>query len=299
MYTIHFRQSLLILAAIVGLTTFGFSSPAEAQCGTDSNCVFVTQHIWAAMDLGGLEGADQKCAQAAQAAGLPGTYKAWLSDHVTSAASRLSHSTAPYKLTDGTVIANDWADLTDGTLSAPIHLSENRTEPNTGRQPWTNTSANGAVLDARGTRVCDDWKGDPPFRAALGNRTKTDTGWTQFTSDQCVASGHLYCFQQGPVSSVNIAGEWTYSNGSGTASIKQVGTSVTYEGTWLPTKQKYELKGQVAGNIMEGSWALVGTTETGTAKFEIAPDAASMKVVEATGGRGWLGLVFIRQHPPK
>jgi len=161
----------VLLAIVLGASSVQAQAGSPAQCGTDSNCVFLTKDTWAAMYLGGLEGADQKCAQAAQAAGLPGTYKAWLSDHAISADSRLSHSSAPYKLTDGTVIAKDWADLTDGTLSAPIHLSEAGTEPNTGRQPWTNTTTNGAVLDARGTRVCDDWKGNPPYRANQGNRT--------------------------------------------------------------------------------------------------------------------------------
>src|SRR5262245_56445509 len=39
--------------------------------------------------LGGLTGADAKCNAAAQAAGLPGTYKAWLSDGYTNALTRL------------------------------------------------------------------------------------------------------------------------------------------------------------------------------------------------------------------
>lgn len=100
---------------------------------------------------------------------------------------------------------------------------------------------------------------------------------------------------QGEAASANIAGEWTYGSGGGKATIQQTGSSVTYQGTWLSSHDRYELHGQITGNVLVGNWTLLGTSEKGTAKLEIAPDAKSMKVVEATGGRGWLGQVFLHQ----
>jgi hypothetical protein len=46
--------------------------------------------------LGGLIGADQQCAALAGAAGLSGTYRAWLSDDTGSPATRFTPSTVPY-----------------------------------------------------------------------------------------------------------------------------------------------------------------------------------------------------------
>jgi cysteine-rich repeat protein len=54
--------------------------------------VFVTQGTSTGI-LGGLAGADMKCAMAAASASLPGKYKAWLSAGNTSAADRLHKST--------------------------------------------------------------------------------------------------------------------------------------------------------------------------------------------------------------
>src|SRR5205823_203503 len=75
--------------------------------------VFVTSTSYDG-NLGGLTGGDAKCQARAVAAGLAGTYKAWLCSGSTSAASRLSHlSTGDYVRLDGAVLANGWAGLTD------------------------------------------------------------------------------------------------------------------------------------------------------------------------------------------
>src|SRR4029077_17175057 len=69
-----------------------------------NSIVFVSSATYGGGNLGGLTGADPKCQSLATAAVLPGTYKAWLSDDTTSAASRLTHSTNPYVLVDGKTI---------------------------------------------------------------------------------------------------------------------------------------------------------------------------------------------------
>ena len=46
-------------------------------------------------DIGGVAAADQTCNDAAEAAGLPGTYKAWLSDSTSSPSTRFVRSDLP------------------------------------------------------------------------------------------------------------------------------------------------------------------------------------------------------------
>ena len=97
-----------------------FAGPATtiaARCPTKTRFVSQDQRNGS---LGGLSGGDNLCNVEAVIAGLPPTYKAWLSDGTTSAAARLTHATVPYKRIDGVTIADDWADLTDGTLDAPL-----------------------------------------------------------------------------------------------------------------------------------------------------------------------------------
>jgi hypothetical protein len=86
--------------------------------------VFVTSVEYTG-NLGGLAGADTSCMAAARDSALAGaSWAAWLSDDVRDAIDRIPFPDAEYQLLDGTVVANDLADLTDGTLDAPIDLDE-------------------------------------------------------------------------------------------------------------------------------------------------------------------------------
>ena len=78
-------------------------------------------------DLGqtmGALGGDAHCQRMANGAGHRGTFMAWMSDSQTSPSARFTQSLVPYKLIDGTVIAFDYFDLTDGSIEAPIDLDE-------------------------------------------------------------------------------------------------------------------------------------------------------------------------------
>jgi len=96
------------------ITTLLLLSPDVVQ-------VFVTSESFDG-NLGGIDGADTKCADAASAAGLGGNWKAWISDNATNASMRIID--AQYQLLDGTVVANNLDDLTDGKINAPIDLDE-------------------------------------------------------------------------------------------------------------------------------------------------------------------------------
>ena len=91
------------------------------DCGPCRVFVSSTTHSG---NLGGLSGADTTCQNLANAAGLPGTYRAWLSDNTQSPSTRFATSTGAYALVNGVTIAASWTDLTDGTLASPITVTE-------------------------------------------------------------------------------------------------------------------------------------------------------------------------------
>jgi len=97
--------------------------------GCPNNCVGPNRLIFATSvmfngDLGGLLGADAECQALAVAAGLPGSYMAWLSTDTESPSTRMTQSTTPYVRPDGVQVAPDWAGLVDGSLDAPIDVTE-------------------------------------------------------------------------------------------------------------------------------------------------------------------------------
>lgn len=163
--------------------------------------VFVTSTTYNG-NLGGLTGADAKCQARANATSLGGTWKAWLSDSRTSASSRLTHATVPYKRVDGFTVASDWKDLTDGSLQESIRVTELKTklgdQGSFFSKAWTNTKANGQIADAYSS--CNNWTSGS---ASTGNGwagtfLNRDTQWTESGSDPCsvINTNHLYCFEQ-------------------------------------------------------------------------------------------------------
>ena len=174
--------------------------------GCSSSCkpyrtVFVTSQVFTG-DLGGLAGADAKCQAAAIAAELPGTYRAWLSSSTESTKDRLVHSSIPYRLLDGTEIAGNWVDLTDGSLDAGINVSENKSPPGKGTHScipsslpivWTSTTDSGAAV--AGEYFCDDWSGTTGDGSA-GAAGFADSTWTSNCLPKCGDEAALYCVEQ-------------------------------------------------------------------------------------------------------
>jgi hypothetical protein len=172
----------------------------KVTCQT-SKTVFVTSTLYNG-DLGGLAGADAKCQARADAAGVAGNYKAWLSDANASPSTRFAQSAAPYKLVDGTVIANNWADLIDGNLVAKISKTELGGAVPVGNTVcggfptvWSNTTASGALRSAGGS--CANWTSLGAQGAAWGNAGLSTSGWSDWCSGgECSSKSPIYCFQQ-------------------------------------------------------------------------------------------------------
>jgi PKD repeat protein len=161
--------------------------------------VFITQILYDG-NLGGLVGADEKCQAAAEEAGLGGTWTAWLSDDAEDAIGRIPDG--QYQLVDGTVIAGDKADLTDGMLNAAINLDEVG-DPKSGFA-WTGTNTSGTNTESN----CQNWTDNSvedfcqPGISGCGDRgvsSATNADWTQISGApaQCNVQFSLYCFGGG------------------------------------------------------------------------------------------------------
>ncbi|MGB1277863.1 MAG: hypothetical protein ACPG77_19105, partial [Nannocystaceae bacterium] len=157
--------------------------PGE-ECDGQDNCnelcirdrfVFATKNTYTgdlkgAAQLTGLQVADSICNSRANAWELntDSFFIAWLSDSETSPAQRFFRSQGRYVLPDGTVVANSWDDLTDGTLVNPINMSEEGGAPgHVG--VWSNTQADGTRAS---DDTCEDWStGSNEVSSRVGDTT--------------------------------------------------------------------------------------------------------------------------------
>ncbi len=170
--------------------------------GCSPKTVFVTSESYTG-NLGGLAGADQKCNDLAAAAGLSGTYKAWLSDSSASPDTRFTRSAEPYTLVDGTVVASDYNDLVNGSLLAPIDVTEVGDSISGFTKVWTFTFSSGqSAVEA--TQACSgppggaDWTADNSiYLSGVGRVQDTAySGWSDYGTQGCGQALPLYCFEQ-------------------------------------------------------------------------------------------------------
>lgn len=168
-------------------------------CGAGGPCLVFATSTKIYGQVGGLQGGDNLCqfrAANALPAPLPGTYKAWLATQAASPATRFVQSTGPYRLVNGTTIANNWADLTDGSLAAPIDITEHGTafSDQFTNWAWTNVATNGT---SSGAKDCAGWNSPQSFDdGGTGATTSSGATWTDYLDDSCGAERRLYCFQQ-------------------------------------------------------------------------------------------------------
>ena len=165
-------------------------------------------------NLGHIHGADALCSDRAFLGGLPGVFKAWLSD-VTPAhspATRFaSNNFAGWYLgTDGALIAHGWADLTstdedqNNYLQAAIHANEHGDDIGIDAFVWTNTGPDGqqATKDLH----CKNWKGNGlGILGAVGVSAieaqeimPLSATWTHYETMDCYNDFPIYCFQTSP-----------------------------------------------------------------------------------------------------
>ena len=158
--------------------------------------VFITSQMYQG-NLGGLAGADAHCQTLANAAGLTGVFKAWLSDSVNSPSTRFTHTLHEYILRTGTLVSYSYADLiTTGPLVA-IDIDE-KGEGIGNPAAWTSTNPNGTsrYLPTGTIDDCTDWTSSS--NSGRGWTSSTLSGGSNWTlsEESCNGQSLLYCFQQ-------------------------------------------------------------------------------------------------------
>jgi cysteine-rich repeat protein len=182
-----------------------------AACSTECKrfgwLVFVSDgQFRPGLDFDGVAEADDLCvAAAADGLGIAAPFRAWLSDEVEDAATRLSKSVLPFvtvtAMNQYEQVAGDWLDLTDGDLDGPIHVTElgavlpNLALCNSNLRVWTGTAPDGGATPDN----CNGWLSSSPAQQAnVGSARATTAEWTlaPVCNDGCDGVGRLYCFEQ-------------------------------------------------------------------------------------------------------
>jgi hypothetical protein len=219
-------------ATNLACTTPGVCS-ANAQCVGGTTCVCNTGYVGDGLtctrarltfvtsttyngNIGGVTAADAACQGRATAAGLPGTYIAWLSDSTSDAYCRVHGLTGKKATMCGETVlpatAGPWVRTDPQRLPAaptidkllaparqtfyPVTHSESGAEVTSSPMfVWTGTDDNGVLTGA----ACDDWTsadGTGTIRGAMGDLTGGGTAWTDQGADPtCSSLARLRCVE--------------------------------------------------------------------------------------------------------
>jgi hypothetical protein len=143
----------------------------------------------------GLAAGDAVCRSEALANGLAfaDRFRAWLSDAGIDARDRFTFD-GPWARLDGVRVADNLADLTDGSLQTSINLQADGTYQ-LGFAPWTGTLASGQV----GESHCQGWTSSAPSQAGIRGRINAvQEHWTRHlfagpAGTSCSVISRLYC----------------------------------------------------------------------------------------------------------
>jgi hypothetical protein len=179
--------ALLVLAAGFGISRTGYPG--------STNLMFVTSQSYNGGSFGGVEGGDGACQANAVAAGLPGTYKAWLSTDDVSAVEHL-HSFNPdvavWSRPDGALFVLTLEDLTTVGPANPPSIDE--LNEDLSKTPFfgviTGTRSDGSSMPGFN---CGNYADpDAPFLA--GDLTSTSRWTENFAVANCRSYYRIYCF---------------------------------------------------------------------------------------------------------
>lgn len=174
------------------------ASMFDAGCRGLEDCervLFVTQNTKTG-NLGGATGADAFCTQEANTVGAHARVRgrefvAWISVVEASAAERHKHGTKPYVRPDGTTVANNWTELTSGTIKTNLGIDQFGAGA-TG-SIWTGSAANGS----RNESNCVDFKSPAQIDiGAGGTLSATDSAWSLSASFACDSPHRVLCIEK-------------------------------------------------------------------------------------------------------
>ncbi len=160
------------------------------------NVMFVSSRTYPNGNLGGLAGADHECQTMAQAAGLPGTFLAYLSTSTVAAPTRFANARG-WVRTDGLPVADTIQQLAAGNIWYPPLLDETGHAFNTAHPiVLTGTKYDGTI--AAGL-TCSDWtSSDANSSVDNGTPVAGYSGWQFFGQESCGGGGdteRIYCMQ--------------------------------------------------------------------------------------------------------
>jgi len=188
-----------------------------------SNWVFVTS-VTGNGNLGswddaegktGIDAGDAICQARANAAGLSGTFKAWLSDDNNDAYCRIHSLTGKKSANCGQttlpVAAGPWVRtdgfpfgasidklLDDGIVYAPVRTDEYGQLVQDHSWFFSNTSPDGTLGSNLFQSPCSNWiSNSGEQNVSLGSTDGTERLWTMSASTSCSSMVHLLCFQIG------------------------------------------------------------------------------------------------------
>jgi hypothetical protein len=196
----------LLIMAFAAATITACAAPLSNE--RNEKTVFVTKASFPS-DMGGLAGADAKCQTEADdpASIVPaGTYLPWLSDGTDSPDTRFTKSSHSYVLPDETKIAENYADLTDGSILNAINVDATGAPVLGAQRFWTDTTTDGKAAHQFVANVkrnsCNAWNGTTVYRAiaTIGVTYKKTGEWTNYRQALCNSQAQperrLICFQQ-------------------------------------------------------------------------------------------------------
>jgi len=201
----------------------------------------------------GLAGADAICNASAEAAGLKGTFVAWLSDDTNDALCRVNglsgtvatdcngeldplHPAGPWVRTDGLPFAGTMDELLANGPLTPMRYNEYGDEANVNAYEvyFTATEHTDGSLDL-GSTDCSNWSDTAAGSVQVGNEDSTGFRWTAYGTVGCGSTHRLVCMQvgsRGPLPHVNMSGRKVFvtnSTGHGDTSAWSGAVSASIE----------------------------------------------------------------------
>lgn len=172
------------------------------SCELEKFLIFVSNEDWDG-NLGGVSGANQKCQQAANAANLPGIFRAWIAtmegNEEKSPAqdwTELHDFIGNFIRKDGKVVAEGWDGLVSGSLAVPIIYGEDGVDHGI-EKVWTNVKPTGELADIDNESAsCSAWSMSTSRSGNVGYPGVSTALWTNtVTPSACNVENHLYCVQ--------------------------------------------------------------------------------------------------------
>jgi hypothetical protein len=170
--------------------TLTASTTVDAAYRLSPNLMFVTSGVFQG-NLGGIAGADAICRN--HATNLQGTYRAYISDTVTSAGARFPGASGWVRF-DNRPVMNAIGQFGGGTLFNPPLLDEagNDLSQSGVLSAWTGTNANGTTSAPSCNVGAGDWTDIQP-RTEAGNINQTSSEVVNGGIQPCATRLRIYC----------------------------------------------------------------------------------------------------------